>query len=312
MKASILSLVILYLVAASPAAATPPLWETDYGVLVPPADPNDPNSLDGLAGDDDAESEVTLGFSFPFEGVGYTTLFVGTNGCIQVGSLGFDGEIDYDHWEYFEEFYDDDDGIGDPEPVICPFNSDLDNSTDGLVWIHDFGDRAVFTWDEVGTNFNERHHLTFQAQLLADGTIVFGYNGILDGDGESVRASSEGGSLDEGIVIGITLSDGTHPSPAIDFDLNGEPFVAGDTIFERWCYDRPNGCGENEIDLGYSGSANASWDLENQNVVFSPRVGGGFAVASLGSPPASPASSVQGLFVLMLLLSVAALLAIRN
>lgn len=287
MKLNVLQCALI-LVVGSSAMAGPPIWEMGYGRLVPPADPLDLSSLMGLEKEDDAHSEIDLSFSFPFEGVGYTKVWVGTNGCVQLGTLGFDGAIDYDLWESFEEFYNDGDEIGDPEPVLCPFNSDLDNTTDGSVWFNDFGDRVVFTWDEVGTNFEETHHLTFQVQLLADGTIIFGYDGVLDGEGESVAASSEGGSLDEGIVVGISDSEGTYPTPSIDFDLNGPAFSAGSTIFERWCYDAANSCGEDERNLGYTGRPNSMWDLDNQNVIFTPRAEGGFDVRSRGFavPPA--------------------------
>ena len=299
-----LALVIVFLVlSASTAWAAPPIWESSYGSLIPD-DPNDPNDADGLAGEDDDQLPVTLGFSFPFEGYNYTTVYVGSNGCVQLGSDGDDDNIDYDLWSYFEEFYDDDDlGTGDPDPIICPFDSDLDNTTTGLVWFNDFGDRAVFTWDEVGTNAEETHLSTFQLQLLDDGTIIFGYNGVLDGAGESVAADTFGGSLDGGIVVGISLADGTFATPEQNpWDLNGGPFSAGDTIYERWCYDEDDSCGEGGSDLGYAGLMNSNWDLEMQNVIFTPLAGGGFAVGN--QVLTIPTASEVGLIALLLLLAV--------
>jgi len=41
--------------------------------------------------------------------------------------------------------------------------------------------------------------VSFQVQLLDSGTIIFAYNGILDGPGEDLIYS-----LDEGIVVGIS------------------------------------------------------------------------------------------------------------
>lgn len=282
MKANLILCLALCLFAGYAAQAAPPIWETSYGYRVPAADPLNPTSLPGLEQEDDAVSEVTLGFAFPFEGIGYQRVFVGTNGCVQLGSLGADRYVDYDMWSYFEEFYDDSDGTGSPDPILCPFNSDLDNTKHGTVWFNESADRAVITWDRVGTNFKENSHLTFQIQLFIDGTILFGYNGVLDAEGESVDASSQGGSLDEGIVVGITRSDGTYPTPRIDFDLNGPTFAGTDTIFERWCYDARDSCGENGKRLGYTGGPNALWDLEGQNVIFHPLEGGGFEVKAKG------------------------------
>jgi hypothetical protein len=259
------------LLATGVASAEPALWEADFGAVVAE-----------LTAQDDAETPVTLSFPFPFVAVDYTTVYVGTNGCLQLGGLGADDDIDYDLYWYFEEFYADDDGIGDPEPVICPLNADFDLSSTGTIHFNDFGDRAVFTWNEVGTNDAELHRSSFQAQLFADGTIVFGYNGILDGPGESTQSS-----LGTGIVVGISRSLGDFPTPELDpFDLNGGSFVAGDTIYQRWCGSAADSCGESGVDLGWAGQHNAAFDLDQHALVFTP-VGAGFAVAS-PDPPQLP------------------------
>jgi hypothetical protein len=171
------SLVAAMLLAAAPAFAQPPIWETNFGPAIV-----------SLTGQDDATESVNLTFSFPYGNTGYTTVFVGTNGCIQLGSLGTDDAIDYDHWSYFEEFY------ADAAPEICPINTDWDLGTNGTVHFNDFGNRAVFTWNEIGTNQNEDALATFQVQIEQSGRIVFGYNGILDEDGEDLI-----GDMSEGL-----------------------------------------------------------------------------------------------------------------
>ncbi len=86
-------------------------------------------------------------------------VFVGTNGDIQFGSLSNDGAIDFDHWSFLEDFLD------DGAPTVAGFNSDLVLTTSGTIHFNDFGDRAVFTWNEVGTFSDETALLTFQCSL---------------------------------------------------------------------------------------------------------------------------------------------------
>lgn len=235
---------------AGNASAAPLSWEPDFGAV-----------LDDLTGEDDSETSVALSFPFPFQGTSYTTVFVGTNGGIQLGDLGDDNEIDYDLWEYLDEFYDD-----GGSPILLPFNTDLDLGTTGTIHFKDFGNRAVFTWNEVGTNEEEEHLLSFQIQLFADGRIYFSYNGILDGIGEDLVDS-----LDEGILVGISGSTGTDPGPV---DLSTPSSTITNTLYEVWKYeDAPE---------------NSLFDLDGETLVFSPKVGGGFTTSLLTSSPAHP------------------------
>lgn len=246
-------------------AAAPPIWDAAFGP-----------ELTELTGEDDAVESVDLPFSFPFEGIDYTTVWVGTDGCLQLETLGLDGAIGYDLWASFQALYADDDGIGRPEPVICPFNTDLDLSERGTVHFEKRKNRVTFTWNEVGTREEPAHLSTFQVQLRADGTIVFGYDGVLDDEGESPL-----GSLSEGIVVGISLGDRTFPKPEENpFDLgSGLLARAGDTAYERWCRDEADTCGETgRPGEDYAGPTNAAFDLDQKNVVFNPAPGGGFVV----------------------------------
>lgn len=288
------------LVAVPPASAQPPIWEANFGPAIA-----------SLTGEDDAEASVVLSFAFPYDAVPYTTVFVGTNGCIQLGTLGTDNDIDYDHWEYFEEFY------ADADPVICPINTDWDLNENGTVHFNDFGNRAVFTWNEIGTNQNEAALATFQVQLEASGRIVFGYNGILDEDGEDLIDD-----MNEGFVVGITSSDGVDPGPT---DLTGGPFQAGGTTYERWCYDTADSCSEGgggnpkveggakvprapgRIPSGNTlpGPVNTAFDLDQTNVIFAAP-GGGPSIVEI------PALDGAGLAGLALLLAGAAFVALRR
>lgn len=275
--------------AAGPAFAAPPIWESSFGSI-----------LTALTGQDDDTDSASLSFNFPYLGTDYTTVYVGTNGCIQLGSLGTDNDIDYDHWDYFEEF------INDAAPEICPLNTDLDLSTTGTIHFNDLGDHAVFTWNGVGTDQDETALSTFQVQIWNTGRIVFGYNGILNGPGENLLVS-----LNEGIVTGITLSDNVDPGP---IDLNSAPLATGPTAYERWCYDTANSCGIGGVDTGLPGPTNLAFDLDQQNVIFDPIVrGSGFNVSStFNAPQVVPTLSQWGLFLLGGLMALVAIFANRK
>ncbi len=234
--------VAVFLGFAPAAFAAPPIWESDLGA-----------ALSDLTGEDDNFTEVSLSFPFVFEDTSYSNVIVGTNGGIQLGEDGDDDDIDYDYWEddYFDDF-NDDGGF----PVILPFGTDVDLSATGTIHFNDFGDRAVFTWNEVGTNEEEEHLSTFQIQLLADGRIIFSYNGILDGLGEDLV-----GSLGAGILVGISGSTGVFPGPS---DLSASPSTATDTIYELW--------------QGDEDPLNSLFDLDMTSVCFVPQPGGGFSV----------------------------------
>ena len=267
---------LFLLLVSSVTWAQPAIWESSFG-----------SALGDLTGEDDEQTSVALSFAFPFNGTTYTTVYVGTNGDIQLGSLGTDADIDYDHWEYMLEF------IADGAPSIAGLNTDLDLSTTGTVHFNDFGDRAVFTWNEVGTNEDETALSTFQIQLFQNGNIVLGYNGILDGASEGYLTS-----LDEGIVVGI--SDGLWPDNGTEpglTDLSGNPVLDGSTnLYDRWCYDTANSCGFDGSDDGLPGPVNTAFDLDQRNIVFVPRSAGGFAMAgtlaaaTAGAAPPTPAT----------------------
>lgn len=57
------------------SVAAPPIWDADFGADT------------GLASDDDSIS-MTLGFMFPFDGVMYDSVGIGTNGGIMLGNGG--------------------------------------------------------------------------------------------------------------------------------------------------------------------------------------------------------------------------------
>jgi hypothetical protein len=249
-------------------AATPIIWETTFGT-----------ELSQLSGEDDSEESISLSFDFNFTGNVYRDFWVGTNGGIQAYNIdsdaGDDDEIDYDIWEDMNEFLD------DGSPIFMPFSTDLDLSSMGSIHFNDFGDRAVFTWNEVGSDEQEDHLASFQMQLINDGSIIFGYNGIFDNAGEGLLDS-----LNEGILVGISASD--DPSGVGTSDLNGSDLLTDTTVFELWCYDAVDSCD------GFGGSINTAFDLDQNNIIFTPE-GNGFRVSSLTQVPEP---STLGIFLL--------------
>lgn len=233
----------------------PPVWESAFGEI-----------LSDLTECDDDQDDVELSFSFPFGDNDYTTVYVGTNGGVQLGSDGDDGCIDYDNWECFDEFNDD-----GGYPNIMPLNTDLDLSSAGTIHFNDFGNRAVFTWNEVGAYDEELHLFTFQIQLLATGQIIFGYNGILNNE-ECNEDLLE--SLNEGILVGITESTGADDPGGSDLD-SGQFSTSSSTIYQLWCFDEADSC-----DGDRAGPTNRAFDLDYQNVFFTPNAGGGFLVSN--------------------------------
>jgi len=262
----VITLLIFSVSFIKPAQAQPPLWENNFG-----------DELSTVSNCDDCEEEISLPFSFPFNGSLFDTAYVGSNGCIQLGGLGLDNAIDYDHWSYMEEFLAD----SDPDnPEICPFNTDLDSEAGGTIYYNNSGNPLIITYDGVAAHNPDYLALsTFQVLLYNDGRIVINYNGIFDDAGDNLI------DLDEGIVAGVTPSE---------FPWDGEPFVPGDpgpvnliqgpfnfgsTVYGRWCYDEANSCGVEGNDTGLPGPVNTAFDLDFSSICFYPS-GGGFSVSS--------------------------------
>jgi hypothetical protein len=223
------------LIVVSVAVAQPPRWEADLG-----------SELTDLTGRDDTAQEVPLSFSFPYDEGSYQTLYVGTNGGIGLGALG--EADDYPSGNEFQETY---------CPMVAPFWSDMDLSSIGRVMFSDFTDRAVITWDAVGTYQAKTLPFTFQAQLLNSGEIVFGYNDI-PGVG--------GAMIDTDVHVGLTV--GNLPTFPPEIDYSSAPFPSGPTVLEVF-------------EVG-------NWfDFDQSNIVFTPEPGG-YAVTKLGEAPPPP------------------------
>ncbi len=222
------------------ALAAPAIWETNYG-----------SELTDLTGSDDVAEMVTISFDFEYAGVVYNDMYVGTNGGVGLGGVG-----EADDYPSGDEF------LFTSSPILAPFWSDLDLSRHGNVYFNDFGDRAVFTWDGVGTYEDDRSSNTFQLQIYSNGKIVFGYNGI---------EHNTSSYFDTDIHIGMT-EGGLVNWPA-EVDYTAAPFAAGPTVLELFGYD------DDDLDLDYT------------NIIFRPDGNGGYTISV-------PAPGTAGLFVL--------------
>ncbi|MBO6738230.1 MAG: hypothetical protein JJ916_00045 [Phycisphaerales bacterium] len=214
--------------ATNPALALPPIWEIQTG-----------NVLTQL--DDDDESgriSISLPFSFSFDGTSYNTIWVYVGGVLTLGS------------EQELPSSPDPDDLSDLEqPTFAPFWSDIETNERGEVRYNAFADRAVITWDGVHADSNEDSTYTFQVQLLADGTIIYGYAGNQPLGDDDLNAD---------LIVG--MSDAS-PGPSVRFALD-IPLTSDDTtIYQFFPEDSP-----------------FLFPLAESNLVFTPLSQSGFSV----------------------------------
>ena len=110
--------------------------------------------------------EVTFerGFTFPFFGTAYRSLFVNSNGNL---TLGFgDGDPDPSAAKFAVQF-----------PRIAPLWIQLDIETGGGVFFRQNEQKMVVTWNQVSQP-DDLALSTFQVTLYATGIIEFAYDGI--------------------------------------------------------------------------------------------------------------------------------------
>jgi len=243
-------------------SSPPEHWESAIG-----------STLRGAALDNSINSTVNLTFGsmmFPFAiGTSKETTYTGTdilnissNGFISLGGSNGSGCENDDPTRCGGEptaF------VSSTFPWISPFWTDLNPRLQGGdVFINRFNDdfdpeddRIVITFATGFTDCaaNECSVLT-QVQLLDTGTIIFGYNGVIQTD-------SQGSD----ILVGVTPGSTSTPDPG-NTDLSKEaPF---DSVAETTVY---------EVFLAASVPP---FDLDGGNVVFEPNGIGGYQVTTPG------------------------------
>jgi hypothetical protein len=156
---------------------------------------------------DDTTVEVPLGFSFPFLGASYSSIFVNSDGNITLG-VGDSASTARDAARL----------IGGP-PRIAAFFADLDVTVAGSINADVRTDRVVVTWTNVpefGAPASEPN--TFQMVLFDSGAIELAYGGIT------------------AFFAVVGVAEGSDEGPINEIDLTADlpgSFQAG-AIFEEF------------------------------------------------------------------------------
>ena len=235
-----------------PDSTEPPTWESAIGttILAPLL------GVPALDDVDDGTINITFGLmSFPFAGTTYTgldILNISSNGFI---SLGGDNGADCCSGDPIKL-------TSDPFPRIAPFWTDLDPGEEGgdiyIKYFDEAVDRLVITfvtgYDDCEA---DECRALVQVQLLENGTIRFGYNGI--------DLTNGANDADDDVLVGISPANGASDPGSTDIS-NTAPFHSDtDTIYE----------------LFVAASA-PPFDLDGGNVIFTPDGAGGFNVTAPG------------------------------
>ncbi|MCH8299411.1 MAG: carboxypeptidase regulatory-like domain-containing protein, partial [Candidatus Marinimicrobia bacterium] len=155
------------------------------------------------AGDDTNHNiDFTAGFSFPYFGITWDSVFVRSNGNVTFGAIGN------------PDFFDPGDFIIEL-PMIAAFFGDLDPSVAGGVFAKEQLTKFTVTWNAI-PEFEVSNSNSIQLVLNSDGSFLVSYNGI----GISIPAN---GTLFVGFNSGKT-------DPAVRaVDFSNVP-IAGDNI----------------------------------------------------------------------------------
>ena len=261
--------------ALAPATsfAAPPVWENDVGAPVP-----------GISNVDDDSTEtgnpVTFGtFAFPFYGTSYTGtthVTIASNGFLLLGTHDTLGD---DNTPTGQEI------TTAAAPRIAPYWSDLITSDapaeQGSVALNTFNDdgdpavdRMVITW--AANSFGCGNPLQAfpacanraQVQLLENGTVIFGYDGLHAGQEPAL------------VGVGRGSQDASADPGSRDFSALGYPVAIASPGYEFF-QSRP-----------------LQVDLDQRNLVFTPVGAQGFTVTQMGGDVAvsmsGPASATAG------------------
>ncbi len=253
------------LIGSSAAVAPVPEGATLVGSIriLPAAFETDIGTGLILADDDFEFIAFTEGFTFPFAGTVQTGIFVNSNGNLtfEAGDFTFDPIVPS--------------GVVDGLPRISPLFTDifpLFPDPDGGVYVNQFADRFVVTWNHL-PQFFEGGDNTFQAILFSDGRIQFGYDGLTaDGFGNGYESDT--------LDISVGSSPGGSP-PLITVDYSVDvPFSSapGDAILENFSLD-------------------GSFDLDGGFLLFRPTGPLAYDVDFVPPLPATGTSTLLGLAV---------------
>ena len=162
--------------------------------------------IDGFVldlGDDDFE-EVPLGFSFPYQGSSYTSVFVNSNGNLTFGS----GDTDFS--ESVGEFLSD-------QPRIAPLWDDLSPNNGGQITVEFGTGEATVTFDGVPEFFSTGSN-TFAVTMRSDGSVTIAYGAVSAGDG--IAGITPGGSIPGGPGAVDLSSSANWPVTGSVYEVN--------------------------------------------------------------------------------------------
>jgi hypothetical protein len=154
-------------------------------------------------GDDDSE-EVLLGFTFPYQGADWTSVWVNSNGNLTFGA----GDTDFS--ESVADFL-------SGEPRIALLWDDLSPNQGGQVYVDYATDSLTVTFDAV-PEFAAGNSNNFAVTLRADGSITVAYGNIDATDG-LVGVTEGGGAADPG--ASDLSSSATWPVAGTTYELFG-------------------------------------------------------------------------------------------
>ena len=201
-------------------APSPPELE---GVLLSGTHPSD--VVTAFTGDDDTSYSFNLSFNMPFGGSDYSTIWVTSNGMINLGNNVTGG----DYTPSVSEF------LSRGAPQIAALWTDLELFNSGQIYVSDQSDHAVITWAGLDEYSGHGLSMTFQAILYQNGEIALSYAGIdpLVSHGLIVGVSPGSGIADTGstdLIAGAFsaptgLAYQEFPYPGDAADLNGHAVV---------------------------------------------------------------------------------------
>ncbi len=168
----------------------------------------DVSLVDGFVLDlpDDGFESVPLGFTFPYQGNNYTSVFVNSNGNLTFGS----GDTDFS--ESVGELLND-------QPRIAPLWDDLSPNNGGEVTVEFGSGSATVSFVDV-PEFISTGANTFSVTLESSGRITIAYGDVTAGDG----------------IVGVTPGGGAADPGETDLSAGG-PFSAAGTTYEQFTGD---------------------------------------------------------------------------
>ena len=173
-------------------------------------------------GNDASTGPLALGFTFPFFGTSYTSLFVNSNGYVTFGTAST--FINFNSGSDLSTVLD---GMAESFPRIAGLWNDLNPSASGGVFFNALADRVLITWNAVPRFGTPGSSNTFQIALFPSGVIQLTYGSISPASTDPVLGGflvgiSPGSSF---ALFTTTLDFHTGSGGSVSAFPNQEPLV---------------------------------------------------------------------------------------